>query len=350
MMLKVLIFAYASGVFSSRRIAAGLEEQVALRYLAAGNSPSHRTIARFRLEHLEHFRALFVEVVRIAAEAGLIKLGTLAVDGSKVRANASKHKAMSYGRMKAEEKRLREEIRRITELAGRIDEEEDARFGPDFRGDELPEELRRRESRRAKIREAMKRLEGKQKDEDETSGRGRRHEEEGRGHKLKRANGVPPEKRQSNFTDPESGIMKTAGGAFEQCYNAQIAVDATERIIVAAEVSGCAADTHELLRMLDGAERNVGARAKRLLADSGYRSEASFVALEERGVEAVVAIGRGESVPNRVRGRIARNEAHGATRADQTRPCALPPAKDDRRAGLRLDQTGAGLPELLATR
>jgi len=296
LMLKVLIYAYSVGIFSSRRIAGAIEDQVALRYLTAGNFPSHRTIARFRLEHLDRFQALFVEVVRIAQASGMVKLGTLAVDGTKVKANASKHKAMSYGRMRAEEKKLRDEIRRITDLARRVDEAEDLEFGPDFRGDELPQELRRREDRLRVIREAKKRLEQAQAEEDERSGRGK----SGRGPKPKRKSGVPPDKKQTNFTDPESGIMKASNGAFEQSYNGQIAVDSAEQIIVAANVTGCAADSGELLNMIDEAEANLGARSKRVLADAGYKSESNFIELEERGVEALVALGRGESVPNQV--------------------------------------------------
>jgi transposase len=296
LMLKVLIYAYSIGLFSSRRIAAGIEEQVALRYLTAENFPSHRTIARFRLEHLDDFQALFVEVVRIAQASGMVKLGTLAVDGTKLKANASKHKAMSYGRMKAEEAKLREEIRKITDLARRTDEAEDAEFGPDFRGNELPEELRSRKSRIEAIRAAKKRLEDAQAEEDEKSGRGQGE----RGPKLKRDNGVPKDSAQSNFTDPESRIMKTSTGAFEQSYNAQIAVDSGERIIVAADVTACAADAGELLKMEAASAANLGSHPKELLADAGYKSEANFVGLEERGVRGFISLRRGEAPPRRV--------------------------------------------------
>lgn len=296
LMLKVLIYAYSIGLFSSRRIAAAIEEQVALRYLTAGNFPSHRTIARFRLEHLADFQILFIEVVRIAQASGMVKLGTLAVDGTKLKANASKHKAMSYARMKAEEEKLREEIKKITDLARRTDEAEDAEFGPAFRGDELPEELRRRKDRLATIRAAKKRLEESQAEEDEKSGRGTGD----RGPKLKRENGVPADTAQSNFTDPESRIMKTSTGAFEQCFNAQIAVDSAEQIIVAVDVTACAADSGELLKMEAAAEANLGQHSKELLADAGYKSEANFVELEQRGVQAFVSLGRGEALPDQV--------------------------------------------------
>lgn len=176
-------------------IAQGIENLVPLRFLAAGNKPSHRTIARFRLENLKYFERLFIEVVQIATMTGLVRMGTLVIDGSKIKANASKHKAMSYARMNEEEKRLREEIRRITKLAEGIDEAEDAEFGEDFRGDELPEELRRRDERLKKIKEAKRRLEAEQAAEDEAKDRGKYRAETGRGAKLKRANGVPRDEK-----------------------------------------------------------------------------------------------------------------------------------------------------------
>ena len=295
MMLKVLLYAYCEGIFSSRKIARGIENLVPLRYLAAGCEPSHRTIARFRLENLEHFQRLFVEVVRIATRAGLVKMGTIAIDGTKMKANASRHKAMSYGRMKAEEKRLREEIRRITELARGIDEQEDAEFGPDFRGDELPEELRRRKDRLEAIRAAKKALEEEQAAADAAAGRGKRREKSGRGPKLKRPNGVPDDKKQVNFTDPESRIIGDPKKGFVQGYNAQIAVDGTERIIVAAGITQCAADNGQLVPMTKAARTNTRKKARRVLADSGYKSEENFERLERMGIDAHVALGRGES-------------------------------------------------------
>ena len=296
LMLKVLIYAYVVGLFSSRKIARAVAELVPLRYLAAGNTPSHRTLARFRQEHIEEFQALFVQVVRIARAAGLVEMGTLAIDGSKLKANASKHKAMSYGRMEEEEARLRREIEQITRGAQAIDAAEDAQFGPDFRGDELPEGLRWRESRLAKIREAMVRLEQEQAAEDAAAERGKRRTESGTGRKLKRPNGVPPDRKQMNFTDPESRVMKTASGGFDQCYNAQLAVDAERQIIVAAEVTANAADAGQLLSVEAQAEANTGQRAATVLADAGYKGEANFAALEQRGVDAYVSLGKGEDL------------------------------------------------------
>jgi len=289
MLLKALIYSYSAGIFSSRKIAAGIDDLVALRYLAGGNRPGHRTIARFRRDNAANFAEVFRQVVRVAQDAGLVDLGTLAIDGSKVKANASKHKAMSYGRMKSEDKRLKKEISRIIELAEETDSAEDEEFGPDFRGDELPAELQNRESRRAKIREAVAALKKEQAEKDAAANRGK-----GRKKKLKRANGTPPDDAQYNFTDPESRIMKTASGGFDQCFNAQIAVDAKQQIIVGSGVTPSAADVGELIPTLDKAEMVTGLKAKHLLADAGYKSEANLAALEDRNVDAYVSLGRRE--------------------------------------------------------
>lgn len=303
LMVKLLIYAYAVGIFSSRKIAQALEDLVPLRYLAAGNRPSHRTLARFREGHCAEFQALFVQVVRIARAAGLVAMGTLAIDGSKVKANASKHKAMSYGRMKDADAKLAREIAAITERARGVDAAEDAEFGPDFRGDELPEELQRRETRRAKIREAMERLEAEQAAADAASGRGT-----GRTKKPKRPNGMPPDKAQMNFTDPASRVMKTAQGTFEQCYNAQVVVDAAQQIIVAADVTTNAADVGQLVPLTAQAEGNVGARAATMLADAGYKWEANFAAL-----------GRAASTVTCRSARVRLNAREARRRADRAR-------------------------------
>ena len=218
MMLKILIYAYATGVFSSRRIARQIEENIAFRVLAAENMPDHRTICRFREQHLDSFERLFVQVVQIACDAGLVKMGTLAVDGSKIRANASKRKAMSYERMQEEEKRLRKEIRALTNRASKRDAAEDVQFGPDFRDDQLPEELQRREDRLAKIRVAKRRLEARKREEAEDKN-DKGGPPRGPGRLGKDKVGKPKPKDQENFTDPESRIMKAGSGAFEQCYN-----------------------------------------------------------------------------------------------------------------------------------
>jgi transposase len=293
MMVKLLVYGYATGVFSSRKIARKLHDDVAFRVLAAGNAPAHRTIAEFRQRHLVEFESLFVQVVQMARELGLIKLGTIAIDGSKVKANASKRKAMSYGRMVQEEKRLKREIRAILRRAKKTDDREDDLFGPDFRGDELPEELARRKSRLEKIQAAKKRLEAHQEEEDRAKGRDEDDEDKPgkRGPKFKRPFGRPPDKSQNNFTDPDSRIMKDSKG-FEQSYNAQLAVDAEEQLIVAVGVTQQAADNGELLPMLERVESNTGDRPEQVLADAGYRSEENFRALEDQGIDGYVALGR----------------------------------------------------------
>jgi transposase len=302
MLLKVLIYGYSAGIFSSRKLAAGIDDLVALRYLAGGNRPGHRTMARFRRDNATQFAEVFRQVVKIAQQAGLVDLGTLAIDGSRVKANASKHKAMSYGRMKSEDSRLQNEIKKIIDLADETDRAEDEEFGPDFRGDELPQELQRRETRRARIRAAIEALKQEQAAKDAAQERGK-----GRKKKLKRANGTPPDEAQHNFTDPQSRIMKTSSGGFEQCYNTQIAVDSKQQIIVASGVTQSAADVGELIPTLDKAEMATGLKAQRLLADAGYKSEANFVALESRSVDAYVSLGRRDLPRDPRTPQIARN-------------------------------------------
>src|SRR5713101_1858376 len=269
MMVTVLWYAYATGTFSSRRIARKLEEDVAYRVLAAGSFPAHRTIAEFRQQHLAAFETLFVQVVAIAREAGIVTLGALAVDGSKVKASASKHKAMSYGRMRDEERRLREQIAALTTQAAATDAAEDAEHGPDVRGDELPPELKRREDRLAKIAAAKARLEARQAEEDRQKGRTPDDGRKGRGTKpFARDFGVPPDDAQDNFTDPESRIMKSSAG-YDQCYNGQIAVDEASQMIVATGLTNCAADHGALLPLIDQSHTTVGADPTDVLADAG---------------------------------------------------------------------------------
>ena len=293
MMLKVLIYGYATGVFSSRGLARRLEEDVAFRVLAAGNFPSHRTICEFRRRHLSDFQRLFVEVVRLAGETGVVNFGTLSIDGTKVRAHASKRKAMSYGRMQEEEERLAGEIAALVEQARETDAAEDARFGEAFRGDELPAELRRREDRLAAIRAAKARLEARQRAADDARGRkpGQTRNPKG-GEPYKRAYGEPDEKAQDNFTDPESRIMKTSSEGFQQSYNAQVAVVGASQLIVATEVSSSASDQGRLVTLLDAVEAAHGERPASVLADAGYCNEADLVTLEARGVDGHVALGR----------------------------------------------------------
>jgi len=294
LLVKVLVYGYATGVFSSRKIARKLYEDVAFRMLGAGNFPSHRTICDFRLRHLPELKELFVQVVRLAKELGLVKLGTIALDGTKIKANASKHKAMSYGRMKEQEQKLKEEIEALLESARTTDAQEDARLGVDQADEELPLELQRRQERLAKIEAAKARIEARQREADQERGRHPDDEQrhgDGAGRPFKHPFGVPDDKAQDNFTDSQSRIMKM-GGSFEQCYNAQAAVDGESQLILVNELTNNAADNGELLPMLEGVKHNLGHLPQRVLADSGYRSEQGFAGVEEKGVEGLVALGR----------------------------------------------------------
>jgi transposase len=319
MMVKVLVYGYATGVFSSRKIAKKLHEDVAFRVLAADNFPKHRTLSDFRALHLEELAALFVQVVKLAGECGLVKLGTIAVDGTKLRAKASKHKAMSYERMQAREIELKAQIDALLRRAAQTDKAEVDE--PEL---DIPAELARRQERLAAIEAARRRLEARQREADKQRGRkpeghdsskdsskdsddddqGAQRRSGGagtsdntnkkpnkRGPAFKRAFGVPEPKAQDNFTDPDSRIMKTSAG-FEQCFNAQTAVDAAAQIIVAAELTNCAADTAELPAMLEAVQSNTGRVPEVLLADAGYRSEAVLQQLSDKKTEVIVALGR----------------------------------------------------------
>lgn len=294
MMLKVIVYSYVTGTFSSRKIARRIEEDIALRYLAAGNSPSHRTICDFRVDHLDAFSSLLVQIIRIAQQVGLVKLGRIAIDGSKVRANASKHKAMSYDRMKIEEQKLEKEIAEILGQATEEDAREDVEYGVDRRGDELPEELQRRESRLQKIKEARERLEQRQREQDTKGGRSEGDDDPAKkkkGKPFKRKFGVPGDKAQENFTDPDSRIMNSTEG-FQQCYNAQIAVDGDSQLIVGSQVTQCAADSGSLLPVVEVVEQNCGTSPEQVVADAGYKSEPSFVELEKKKIDAYVSLAR----------------------------------------------------------
>ncbi len=298
MLAKVLIYAYATGVFSSRKIAAKLVDDVALRLLAAGNRPDFRTINRFRQQHLDTFSKLFVEVVRLAQKMGLVKLGTVALDGTKIKANASKHKAMSYQRMKEEEQRLEKEIQQLIEKAQQTDAAEDELHGPENSGDELPDELRRREQRLETIRAAKASLQAEQAAADRAKGRspgddrvaGGERPQGGRS-KFKREFGEPKPSAQRNFSDPESRIMKTNQG-FQQSYNAQAVVEEGHQLIVAQQVGQSAADNESLAPLVDQVKKNTGRKPRRVLADAGYKGEKNCQALEKRKIRGLVAQGR----------------------------------------------------------
>jgi transposase len=322
LMVKLLVYGYANGVVSSRKLERASYRDVAVRMLCADQHPDYRSIARFRKRHLDALGELFVQALRLCRRAELVGFGTLALDGTKVRANASRHKAMSYERMVKKEARLQAEIaeirRNVDALlreAGRVDAEEDERYGADNRGDELPKELRRRESRLAKIREAKEALEREAR-EAETA---RRAELEARGKKPRAARDgrdpfAPKPGAQRNFTDPESKIMKTSDGSFHQCFNAQAIVDSKAQVILAAELSDQPPDAEQLGPALDQLDENLVAIGAELAddatlsADAGYFSEENVKTAAEHGLDPYIATGRfkhDEPPPPAPRGPIA---------------------------------------------
>jgi transposase len=278
MMVKLLLYAYCTGTFSSRRIAAKVIDSVALRFLAAGNEPDFRTVSDFRKRHGKALSGLFEQVLRMCRKAGLVKLGRVAVDGTKIKANASKHKAMSYGRMREKETALKEEVQDLLRRAEAIDKEEDRRYGEDKSGDELPAELARRESRLKKIQEAKAAL------EEEARAQAREQGKDGRGVS-------PEEKAQRNFTDPESKIQKTPDG-FIQGYNAQVAVDEKCQIIVSQHITAATGDVNQLEPAVTSIQRNLGRKPRAVLADAGYWSESNATIMEKRKIDAFIATQR----------------------------------------------------------
>jgi len=283
LMTKILFYAYCRGIFSSRKIAAHLYEDVAFIVLAGGNKPDFRTINEFRRRHIKSLPGIFVQILKICEKTGLVGLRHVSLDGTKIKANASKHKAMSYGRMKTEEQRLEKEIKKLLEKANHIDLKEDRQFGRDRRGDEIPEELAYRETRLAKIREAKAALEAEAKSakeqDDEKKRNGKKDPPTPPPHgrvKYVKKTGEPDEKAQRNFTDPESRIMKNADKAFIQAYNCQAVVDAKNQIIVAADVTNQAADSQHLPMMMEETKENTGRYPKELSADTGYFSETNL--------------------------------------------------------------------------
>jgi transposase len=340
LMTTLLVYSYCVGVFSSRKIAAACERNLAFLAIVGDQRPDFRTISDFRKIHLERFEHLFVEVLRVAGELGLVKLGNLSLDGSKIRANASRHKAMSYGYMKKEVERLRAEVVALLEHAEQTDAEQDAALGS-RRGDELPDELKRRQQRLQAIEEAMRRLEKEAKDNAEIQRRERAEAEAQRQAAGKKARGrepqpisdTPTEKAQTNFTDPEAKIMKTNNKGFDYCFNAQVVVDEEHQIIIAAEVSDAANDKQQAIPLADATVANLEAagierpqaegqseppadatltslRANAadqsqaegrsegavkpipLSADNGYFSEGNVGGLETRGFDPHIATGR----------------------------------------------------------
>jgi transposase len=312
MMVTLLVYAYCVGVCSSRKIAAACERNLAFRAIVGNDPPDFRTISDFRKIHLAAFRPLFLEVLRLAGEMGLVKLGNISTDGTKMGANASRHKAMSYGYMAKEIERLEAEIDQLLKQAEQLDAEQDAALGS-RRGDELPDELKRREDRLAKIREAKARLEaeaGAKADEEQRrrDDEQAKREAEGRQRRGKEPAAIDPTpaaKAQTNFTDAEAKIMKQSNKGFDYSYDAQAVVDAGEQIIVAAEATNAANDKEQAVPMAHAALNNLKAAGIERptaadgtptpipnTADSGYFSEKAVGELEPMGIDPHIAIGR----------------------------------------------------------
>ena len=299
MMVKVLLYAYCVGVPSSRKIAKKLEEDVAFRVLAANNTPDFRTISDFRKDHLKALAGLFVQVLKLCQKAGLVKLGHVALDGTKMKANASRHKAMSYKRMKEEEARLQVEVKELLRRAEAVDEEEDRKYGKGKRGDELPKELAFRESRLKKIQEARQALEeeARQKAEEE--------------HKESPLTVTPQDKTQRNFTDSDSRIMPASGSKhFIQGYNAQAAVDSECQVIVAAEITNRPVDRGQAEPMMDVVKANTGQLPRQMSADAGYFSSETVNNLTALGIDVYIPphkTSHNAAVQPAPRGRIPRS-------------------------------------------
>jgi Transposase DDE domain/Transposase domain (DUF772) len=326
-MVKLLMYGYCTGQRSSRVIEKRCWDDVAFRYLAAGAAPDYRSIARFRRRHLEALAGLFLQALRLCQKAGMVRLGRVALDETKLRANASRHKAMSYQRMVEREKQLEAEIDRMLAEAERQDAAEDERLGPDGRDDDLPDELNRRVDRLLKIRKAKLALEEEARREAgekaaEQADK-RKLDEEAKAAKVEAAvsNAVPKPKAQRNFTDPDARIMKMSDGAFHECYNGQAAVDGAFQVIVAADTTR-AADAPSLVPMVEQITTNCVKSPGQLLADAGYCADESLKTLAEMNVDALIATGRwphGQPPPPAPRGRIPANATARERMARKTR-------------------------------
>jgi transposase len=284
MMTALLLYAYCQGIYSSRRMAKACEQRLDFLAVTAMNRPDFRTISDFRKRHLPALGSLFVQVLKLGARAGLVQLGHVALDGTKLKANASRHKAMSYQRMTEVEPRLAAEVANWLDQAEATDAAEDEQYGAGRRGDELPEWVANKQRRLEKIREAKAALEAEAC--------------------AQAAERQAAAKAQRNFTDPDSRIMKVAGG-FEQAYNAQAAVDAESQVIVAQQLTNQGTDAQQLLPMLTQIKANTGRQAAEVSADAGYCSESNLRAAHRRHINAYIATGR---------------QAHGQAHASGDRP------------------------------
>ena len=341
MMTALLLYAYSQGVYSSRRIARACEERLDFLAVTAMQRPDHRTIAKFRRRHLVALSGLFVQVLRLCQQAGLAELGHVALDGTKIRANASKRKAMSYERMLKAEPQLKAEVDAWLAAAERADDAEDAALG-EARGDELPDWVADKTRRIARIQEAKAALEAEAKAQAQARAKAaaerallkERRKRKGRPAEPKakpaprptteataEPEAKPQPKAQRNFTDPQSRIMKGPDG-FLQGYNAQAAVDAKAQIVVAHGLSDCSADSGQLMPMIKAIRANTGRNPAQFSADAGYCSEANLAALDKQKINGFIATGR---------------QRHGQPAADAGAPSPPGSRIEKMRAKLRKD-------------
>ena len=286
LMVKLLVYGYCTGRMSSRKLEQATHDDVAFRVLTCNQQPDHDSIATFRKRHLPELAKLFVQILELCQRAGLVKLGHVAIDGTKIKANASKWRTMSYAALSEAEAKLTAEVERLLAEAERIDEEEDALYGKGKRGDEWPPELRERESRLAGIRELQADMEREareaaEKKVAETKRKQQQAEAQGKKFKARKvidpSQAVPKPKSKRNFTDPDSRIMKDqASKTFQQAYNIQIGVDAQAQIIVAAKVVQAGVDQQQLVPVLREVKRNMGRMPVQASADAGYYSSAAI--------------------------------------------------------------------------
>lgn len=307
MMLALLVYGYCIGVRSSRRLERATYEDVAFRLLTGDSHPDHSSIAEFRRAHLDALTRLFTQVLQLCIKAGMVKLGRVALDGTKIKANASKHKAMSYAYMERTEKELQAQVQQLMAEAEASDKAEDAVHGKERRGDELPKELRRREERLQRIQAAKAALEAEAKaarDAELAARETAKNPPDEPGpptlpshHTRHTAQGAPHADAQRNFTDPESKIM-VSGKAFVQAYNAQIVVDDAHQIIVAEAVTNQSSDAQHLPAMMDTTEANCGARPVQGLGDAGYYSAENIDYCDAKGIDILLSVSREKKVLN----------------------------------------------------
>jgi transposase len=309
MMVALLLYAYTQGVYASRKIARACEERLDVMAVTGMQRPDFRTISDFRKRHLEALTGLFVQVLRLCRKAGLVKLGHVALDGTKLAANASKHKAMSYGRMARAEAALAAEVAGWLARAEREDAADDAAHGPEKRGDELPDWVKDKQARLEHIRAAKAALEAEARadppPEDAEPGPSSGMSDRGRPRRLParvgergpnpalsgQSDGAPPARAQRNFTDPDSRVLKTRDG-FVQGYNGQLAVDTAQQIIVAQRLTTNGSDQAGLVPLLEATQAALGRTPREVSADAGFCREANLAVLQERKIRGYLAPGR----------------------------------------------------------